>query len=137
MQSGRFFTRLLLACAACAISVPCVFAQVAQRDEPAKAYSPEGLAPLTNDQVERLKTYPFDVVICKTNQIPAGYVIVAQGSSVSCPGSFPNTWTIKQPGATEVVCKVSPIPGNYVIQGEGSSVSCPGSFPNTWSIRRV
>lgn len=105
--------------------------------DPSKPYSPEGLTPLTDEEKKKLEIYPFDVVICKISQVPSGYVIVAEGSSVSCPGSFPNTWTIKLPSATEVVCKVSPVPSNYVIQGEGSSVSCPGSFPNTWTIRRV
>ena len=113
------------------------YAQAPRSADPPKLYSPDGLTPLPNDQLKRLNAYPFDVVICKNNQIPSGYVIVGEGSSISCPGSFPNTWTIKPPGVTEVVCKVSPIPSNYVIQGEGSSISCPGSFPNTLSIRHV
>ncbi|WP_344750756.1 hypothetical protein, partial [Micromonospora olivasterospora] len=31
------------------------------------------------------------MTICKSSPIPAGYVIIAEGSSISCPGSFPNT----------------------------------------------
>jgi hypothetical protein len=120
-----------------ALAISGAYAQAPREAEPAKPYSPEGLSPIPEDQIQRLRAFPFDVVICKINQIPGGYVIIAEGSSVSCPGPFPNTWTIKQPGATEVVCKVSPIPSNYVVQGQGSSVSCPGSFPNTWTIRRV
>jgi hypothetical protein len=63
--------------------------------------------------------------------------LVGEGSSASCPGQFPNTWTIRQPSPVEIVCKVSPIPSGYVIQAEGNSGSCPGTFPNTWTIRRV
>lgn len=114
-----------------------VQAQDLKYAEPPSPYAPEGLIPLSDEQQKALEVYAFDTVICKVNAVPSGFVIVAEGSSVQCPGSFPNTWTIKRPGVTEVVCKVSPIPSSYVIQGEGSSVQCPGSFPNTWTIRRV
>lgn len=35
--------------------------------------------------------------ICKSFPVPAGYVVIGQGSAASCPGSFPNTWTIELP----------------------------------------
>lgn len=113
------------------------FAGEPKKADPPKAYDGEGLAPLAPSDVDRLKVFPFDVSICKINAIPAGYIIVSEGSSISCPGSFPNAWTIRQPGQTDVACKVSPIPSNYSIIGEGSSIQCPGSFPNTWTIRRI
>jgi hypothetical protein len=89
--------------------------------------------------LRRLASLPAtaSVVICKGQQIPSGYVIVAEGSSISCPGNFPNTWTIKQPALTETVCSVSPVPNGYVVVGTGSSISCPGNFPNTKTIRKV
>ena len=100
--------------------------------------SKEG-TPLTEEELHRVESLPAgsSVVICKGQQIPTGYVIIAEGSSISCPGNFPNTWTIKKPAMTEVVCSVSPIPSGYVVIGTGSSISCPGNFPNTKTIKKV
>ena len=110
-----------------------------KRDKKPVRLSQKQLSPLTDDQLAKLETVPAGeiVTICQGQAIPSGWVIVSQGSSINCPGNFPNTWNIKKPGATEVVCSVSPIPANYVIVGQGSSINCPGSFPNTETIRKV
>ena len=93
---------------------------------------------LSTEQFQKLESFPAGKIsICKDQQIPQGYVIVSQGSSIACPGSFPNIWNIKRPGSTEVVCNISPIPSDYVKIAEGSSIGCPGSFPNTWTIQKV
>jgi hypothetical protein len=34
--------------------------------------------------------------ICKSQPVPTGYVIIREGISGSCPGSFPNTRTIRR-----------------------------------------
>ena len=74
------------------------------------------------------------LTICKNQAIPSGYVIIREGSRASCPGNFPNTWTITIPASTQTICKISPFPSGYVIIRESSSAGCPGNFPNTWII---
>lgn len=110
-----------------------------KRAKKPKTLNQREMTPLTKDQLNRLEALPAGEIvgICKGQAIPSDMVIVGEGSSINCPGHFPNIWYIKRPGTTEVVCKVSPIPPDYVKVGEGSSISCPGSFPNTWTIRKV
>jgi len=99
----------------------------------------QGGTPLSDADLQRLDLLPLNgtIAICKGQQVPDGWVIIAEDSSIDCPGDFPNTWIIKKPAGTDVVCQVSPIPAGYVKIGEGNSVNCPGIFPNTWTIRKV
>ncbi len=99
----------------------------------------KGLSPLTEDQLAKLNAVSAGeiIAICKGQTIPNGWVIVSEGSSINCPGNFPNTWNIKKPGSQETVCSVSPIPPDYVVVGEGNNIYCPGSFPNAKIIRKV
>ena len=124
--------------AACLIPMT-VAAQAGRMAEEPKPIDQSKLTPLTPEQLKKLQDVRPDsiVSICKNQQVPSGWVIVSEGSNAFCPGNFPNTWNIKQPGATETICKVSPMPSGYVIQGEGSHAFCPGRFPNTWHIRRL
>lgn len=81
------------------------------------------------------------IVICANQPIPSGFVIIAAGSSMSCPGwsaTGTNTFTIKRPGNQEVVCSNSPIPAGYVIIAAGSSMGCTGwsaTGTNTFTIK--
>lgn len=76
-------------------------------------------------------------IICKGSPIPPGFVITAQGTSLSCPGGLNNTWSILIPPTTgfTTICSVSPIPPGSVITGQGFSVFCPGGLNNTFTIR--
>lgn len=113
-----------------------VAAQGAKMADEAKVIDQRSLAPLSEEQLKKMQM-AGDVSLCKNQQIPNGWVVIAEGSNASCPGNFPNTWTIRQPGPVESICKVSPIPAGYIIQGEASHGLCPGRFPNTWQIRRL
>ena len=110
-----------------------------KRDKKPRPLSQKGMSSLTADQIAKLGTAAAGeiIAICKTQDIPGGWVIVSEGSSINCSGKFPNTWNIKKPGAREVVCSVSPIPPDYAVAGQGDSVYCPGSFPNTKTIRKI
>lgn len=76
------------------------------------------------------------MIICKSSPVPPGFVITAQGTSLSCPGGINNTWSITVPPTTgfTIICSVSPIPPGFVITSQSFSVFCPGGLNNTFTI---
>ncbi|UGQ48095.1 hypothetical protein [Massilia endophytica] len=82
---------------------------------------------------------PTELIICKGDPIPSGWVIVSQFSygQAGCRGDINNAWRIKIPGAEEIVCDESPIPAGYAVTGRFSNMSCPGPGKNAKIITRL
>jgi hypothetical protein len=80
-----------------------------------------------------------EIRICKGQEIPSNYVIVAEASSLACPNHDQRSaWVIRKPGSEEAICKVSPMPSGYVIVAETSRMVCPNpDRMNAWRIRKV
>lgn len=77
------------------------------------------------------------ITICKDQQIPDGFVIIAQTTNFQCPSNLDNAWIIKRPGQRELVCAVSPIPPGYVITGRDTNFQCPSNLDNALRIQKV
>jgi hypothetical protein len=81
-------------------------------------------------------------VICASQQVPAGFVIVKAGSDQSCPGwtaAGTNTFEVELPSDGLQVCLWQTIPSGWVIVKTGSDQSCPGwnaNGPNVGEIRQ-
>ena len=80
-----------------------------------------------------------EIRICKGQEIPSNYVIVAETSSVACPNHDQRSaWVIRKPGSEEAICQVSPMPSGYVIVGETRRMVCPNpDRMNAWRIRKA
>jgi uncharacterized protein YbdZ (MbtH family) len=52
-------------------------------------------------------------VICRSAEVPEGWVVVGEHHSPACEGDGANAWVIKQPGRREVVRAGTPVPAGY------------------------
>ena len=81
-------------------------------------------------------------VICASQQVPAGFVIVKAGSDQSCPGwtaTGTNTYEVELPQDGLQVCLWQTLPPGWVIVKTGSDPSCPGwnpTGPNVGEIKQ-
>jgi hypothetical protein len=67
-------------------------------------------------------------VICLSNAVPTGYVVMRYDRSVNCPNYSTRTYNaylIAQPGSPETVCTNSIIPPGWVTTSYGRSSICP------------
>jgi hypothetical protein len=80
-----------------------------------------------------------EIRICKGQEIPANYVIVAETRIVACPNHDQRSaWVIRKPGSEDAICQVSPLPSGYIIVGETRRMVCPNpDRMNAWRIRKA
>lgn len=81
-------------------------------------------------------------VVCASDPIPAGFVVVKAGSDQGCPGWTAwgtNTLEIERPYDGLQVCLWQTLPPGWVVVKTSSSQSCPGwnpAGPNVGEIQQ-
>ena len=105
----------------------------------ADASKPQASEALPAAFLEQLVHLPETTTVCigKHQQVPDGWVIVAETILEHGPGAWPNGWILKKPEEIETVCDISPVPSNYIKIEKVGSTACPGVWPNAWKIERL
>jgi hypothetical protein len=75
-------------------------------------------------------------VVCRSRDVPAGWVVVGVYHNPACDGEGDNALIIKKPGKTEVVWSSSPVPEGFERVRPSHSDHCPGDGDNAIVIQR-
>jgi uncharacterized protein YbdZ (MbtH family) len=76
-------------------------------------------------------------VICRSREVPAGWVVVGCYHNPACPGDGDNAWIVKRPARREVICAGTTVPEGWAVVGETHAGSCPGDGPNALLIEKL
>lgn len=84
----------------------------------------------------------YQMTICKSSPIPAGFLIVGQATDFNCSNALDNAWVIQRYNTCEIgqqmtICKGQTVPAGWVITATTTNFNCGNSLDNAWVIKRV
>lgn len=74
-------------------------------------------------------------LVCRSAEIPDGWVIVGEHHSPACDGEGANAWVVKRAGRREIVVEDSPVPAGYERVKE-TLLEASGGKVKGWVIER-